>query len=233
MAEQDVEAAVGSQPSEAPPRVVVRREPPVRVVTWYERHGKRILDLVVALVLCLVLLPLLAATALAVRLSLGPGVLYVQERVGRGGRTFRIYKFRSMLPDRRGGAGGGSSWPGPERRTAHKTERDPRHTRLGRLIRRIGLDELPQLWNILRGDMSLVGPRPEITWVAERYGIVDHVRHQVRPGVTGPWQLSPYRQEPIALHLEPDEDYVRKLTLRHDLGLVARTAGSFFGARGA
>ncbi len=194
----------------------------VRIVTRYEKYGKRVLDVVGSLVLLLVLLPFILGTAVAVRLSMGPGVLYLQDRVGRGARTFRIYKFRSMRHDRRR-----TEVPPPDRpdrRLTHKTDADPRHTRVGRIIRKLSLDELPQLWNILKGDMSLVGPRPEIVAVARRAGIVDHPRHLVRPGLTGPWQLSAHRDEQISEHLEFDEEYVRRVTLRGDLRLLAATA---------
>jgi lipopolysaccharide/colanic/teichoic acid biosynthesis glycosyltransferase len=215
----------------AQPELTVVTGLPPRVVTRYERFGKRAFDIVFSLVLLVVLLPLLAATALAVRLSMGRGVLYLQDRVGRHGRTFRIYKFRSMREDRRR-APDPVPVDGQDRRQTHKTDEDPRHTKVGRIIRKLSLDELPQLLNILRGDMSLVGPRPELVSVAKAHDMVAHPRHQVRPGLTGPWQLSQWRDRPIYEHLEPDETYVEKLTLRKDLGYLLRTVGAVFGASG-
>lgn len=215
----------------AQPELTIVADLPPRVITRYERFGKRAFDIVFSLVLLVVLLPLMAATALAVRLSMGKGVLYLQDRVGLHGRTFRIYKFRSMREDRRR-APDPVPVDGEDRRQTHKTDHDPRHTTVGRVIRKLSLDELPQLLNILRGDMSLVGPRPELVTVARAHDMVGHQRHQVRPGLTGPWQLSRWRDRPIYEHLEPDEAYVEKLTLRKDLGYLLRTAGAVFGASG-
>lgn len=190
---------------------------------WYERLGKRALDLAGAVVLLVVLAPLLAGVALAVRAMLGTPVLFRQARVGRGGTTFTLYKFRTMKadrrlrPDRRGPARGDG------RRRTHKSDRDPRHTPVGRFLRRSSLDELPQLWNILAGDMSLVGPRPELTEVADRHGLRHHPRHRVRPGLTGRWQVSARGQGLLHEHVDADLAYVERVTLRGDLAILLAT----------
>ncbi len=198
----------------------------VTSATLYERHVKRALDLVVSASLLLLLIPAVVAIALAIRVGVGRGVLYTQKRVGRSGRTFTIVKFRTMHHDRRSAAVGVEV----DRRAAHKVDHDPRHTRVGRALRRLSLDELPQLWNVLRGDMSLVGPRPEIYDVAVARGLVNHVRHSVRPGMTGPYQVSSLRLNGDlrdGLHL--DEQYVQRITFLGDFRYLIRTVGLMLG----
>lgn len=204
---------------------------PARKRTLYERVFKRPLDLAIAIPLTLGLSPIIATVAVAVRIRLGGPVLYRQQRVGRDGAPFTILKFRTMMPDRRGIAvaydDDDTSFEGPDRRNTHKTRNDPRHTSFGTFLRRYALDELPQLFNVLRGDMSMVGPRPEILGVAEDHGIVDHIRHSVRPGITGPWQLSGDRSKFISESLEHDEQYVEKLTFRSDWSMLVKTVAHF------
>lgn len=186
----------------------------------YHRGGKRALDLTLGLLLMLLALPFLIGIAIALRLSHGAGVLLHQERVGRDGRTFSCLKFRTMDHDRRHEP---ASFPGTDRRTSHKSRNDPRHTTLGRLLRKYSLDELPQLFNLLRGDMSLVGPRPEMAAVATAEFIA-HPRHQLAPGLTGPFQLSMLRLDGdlrSGLHL--DLDYLERCSPLLDLRILART----------
>jgi lipopolysaccharide/colanic/teichoic acid biosynthesis glycosyltransferase len=163
-----------------------------------------------AAVLLVLLAPLLAVVALAVRVVLGPGVIYRQTRVGLNGMPFTIYKFRTMRPGEAGA----------------KEADDPRHTPLGRVLRRYSLDELPQLWNVWRGDMSLVGPRPEQVHIVAALDLWSHPRHRVRPGLTGRWQVSPHRAEPLQNHLEEDIPYVERITLLGDLRIVAQTVAA-------
>ncbi|MFF3615432.1 sugar transferase [Streptomyces sp. NPDC002580] len=162
---------------------------------------RRILDIAFALTLLVLLLPLLASVALLVRVTSGAPVLFRQSRVGAGGREFTLLKFRSM---RQGGAG-------PEVTCTS----DRRVTGLGRVLRRLSLDELPQLWNVLRGDMTLAGPRPEVPHLAERYPPECRWVFRYRPGLTGPCQL---RSREYAGQLEgradPEEYYLRVLVAR-------------------
>ena len=130
---------------------------------------KRAVDLVVAAILLLVLAVPMAAIAVAVRMTMGPPVLFVQHRPGRGGRLFPLLKFRTMAPAR----------------TTTTAEDAQRVTRLGRLLRSTSFDELPELLNVLRGEMSLVGPRPLLAEYLPRYDPVQGRRHEVRPGITG------------------------------------------------
>lgn len=190
----------------------------------YERYAKRTLDVTVAVVALLVLLPVLALVASAVLVRLGRPVFFRQERIGLNGRSFRVLKFRTMGMDRRGREGE-RHWSGPDRRQTHKSAHDPRHTELGRLLRKTSLDELPQLWNVLRGDMSIVGPRPELAEVVARYSDWQHHRHVVRPGLTGLWQISARGGRPMHEVTHIDLEYVERLSLRTDLRILLRTPG--------
>ena len=186
----------------------------------YVRWGKGLLDRTLGLVALVLLLPVLLVVAAAVLVRTGRPVLFRQERVGRDGRPFTILKFRTMGPDRRREQ---RPIAHPERRGYHKSDDDPRHTPLGRRLRRYSLDEFPQLVNVLRGEMSLVGPRPELPAVVRTYRERDHVRHAVRPGLTGPWQTSARDDRPMHEFLHLDLDYVARVSLRHDLALLLRT----------
>jgi lipopolysaccharide/colanic/teichoic acid biosynthesis glycosyltransferase len=155
----------------------------------------------------------------AVRLAIGPGVIYRQARVGRGGRPFVIFKLRTMTHDRRQV----DIRVPDDRRVSHKRDDDPRHTSLGRFLRRTSLDELPQLINVIRGDMSLVGPRPELVGVVRRYEDWQHTRHVVRPGITGLWQVSHRDKGLMCENSRVDLDYIRTLSLLTDLKILART----------
>ena len=204
----------------------------VRSRSLYERRFKRTLDVVGSLAMLIVTLPISAAIALAVRAGLGKGIFYRQDRVGLGGESFTILKFRTMRPDRRKSEVGTLAEAPVEtdRRSEHKVDDDPRHTGLGRLLRRLSLDELPQLLNVLRGDMSLVGPRPELVGVAGARGYRDHVRHEVRPGMTGPYQVSDLRLNgDLRDGLELDEWYVNNLSFGNDLRYLLKTAGVMIG----
>ena len=208
------------------PQHAERRPAPILVVprvTAYNRWFKRPFDVVLALVAAVLLSPLLVVVALSIPLMLGPGgILYRQERIGRDGRVFTIYKFRSMLRDRR--VANSTTYIGPERRTNHKSANDPRHTPYGRFLRATSLDELPQLFNIVRGEMSMVGPRPELTAVAIAEGFASHPRHLTRPGLTGAFQVSHLRSSNrIAAGLHLDLDYVVDVRMVDDVKILGRT----------
>jgi lipopolysaccharide/colanic/teichoic acid biosynthesis glycosyltransferase len=198
---------------------------------WYF-YTKRAIDVVAASVLLLVLLPLLLGIAAAVILDSGSPVLFRQTRIGRGGKPFQMLKFRTMCSDRRRRSIGpprGMS----DRRLRHKSIRDPRVTRLGRFLRRACLDELPQLWNVLRGDMSLVGPRPELPSIVDAYQPWQHMRHLVAPGITGWWQIN--RREDRLMHESTELDiyYVRHHSLLLDVRILTRTLSAVIEGRGA
>ena len=179
---------------------------------------KRLVDVVLSLAALLLLSALLVATALAVWLDDGRPVLFRQARIGRGGREFGMYKFRSMVRD----AASIGPW--------QTAERDPRITRVGRFIRRTSLDELPQLLNVLRGDMSLVGPRPDVP--AQRALYTDEqwaLRCSVRPGITGLAQARLRSEATEAQRLALDLAYAREHSVWMDLKIMAWTLGRLTG----
>ena len=196
----------------------------VRERTLYERSVKRRLDVVVGALVLLVMLPISLGIAIAIRAGLGKGIIYSQRRVGLDGDPFVIWKFRTMRPDRRQSEE--VLTIEQDRRESHKVFEDPRHTGLGRLLRKLSLDELPQLVNVIRGDMSLVGPRPELVGIARARGYLHHIRHEVRPGMTGPYQVSHLRMNgDLRDGLELDEKYVNELTFGNDLRYLVKTVG--------
>jgi lipopolysaccharide/colanic/teichoic acid biosynthesis glycosyltransferase len=183
--------------------------------------GKRAFDVTVAGTALLVLLPVLIFVAAAVRIALGSGIFYRQVRVGRYGDRFAVIKFRTMHHERRGELG---EWYGVERRAVHKSADDPRHTPLGRVLRHWSIDELPQLLNILAGDMSVVGPRPELPHLVATYEEWEHDRHLVRPGLTGLWQVMARGDgTPMRDHARLDVQYARTVSLRTDAAILLRT----------
>lgn len=183
---------------------------------------KRALDLGAALALLVLLAPVLLVAALAVRLDSPGEVIFRQRRIGKDGSPFTILKFRTMVRDA----------PRSPLGTYCYAD-DPRITRVGRLLRRTSLDELPQLWNVVRGDMSFVGPRPDLPHHVERYDGVQRGRLRVRPGITGWAQVNGRNalswSERIALDLE----YLDGWTLRRDLAVLWRTVGVVLSRRGA
>jgi exopolysaccharide biosynthesis polyprenyl glycosylphosphotransferase len=173
--------------------------------------AKRAADVVVSIVLLVLLAPLLFLIAILIRLdSPGPALL-VQRRTGRNGELFQMFKFRSMYRS------------APKYARSPKSSHDPRITRIGRLLRRLNLDELPQLLNVLMGSMSLVGPRPEMPFIVEQYNPKHRERLQVIPGITGLWQLSGDRAFPIHQNIEYDLYYIRNRGFFMDLAILAHT----------
>jgi lipopolysaccharide/colanic/teichoic acid biosynthesis glycosyltransferase len=186
----------------------------------YVRAVKPTLDVLGGLALSLLTAPVVLTALVVARVLLGPGVLLRQPRVGQHGRVFAMYKIRTMRPDRRLRQ---QAYEGPERRTLHKRADDPRHTTVGRFLRKWSIDELPQLWNVVLGDMSLVGPRPELVPVVDHYGLWDHPRHRVRPGVTGLWQVSDLRVAPLHESVHVDLEYLRTVSLACDARILVGT----------
>ncbi len=172
--------------------------------------ASRLLDIVGAITLTVVTLPLTLAAAIAIVLDSPGSPLFTQMRVGRDGQPFRLWKLRSMRRD----AAPYARSPG---------DADPAVTRVGRLLRATGLDELPQLVNVLRGDMSLVGPRPEMPFITEGYTALERERLAVRPGLTGVWQLHGDRSRAMHEQVSLDLYYIAFRTLRLDLQLLAAT----------
>jgi len=192
---------------------------------------KRAMDLTLSVLLLVVLSPLLLALALAVKTSNGP-VLFHQTRVGANGRPFRMLKFRTMVcdaEDRLSDLVDVDRLPEP----VFKLVRDPRVTRVGRVLRRTSLDELPQLWNVVRGDMSLVGPRPEEEQIVARYLPEHRVRLGVKPGMTGPMQVNGRGELRFDERLAVEREYIENLSIARDVRILAMTAAAVLGGRGA
>jgi lipopolysaccharide/colanic/teichoic acid biosynthesis glycosyltransferase len=216
-----------SHPSKRAPAVGNATETRERGI--YERFVKGLIDRTVGLLLVLLTLPIVIPVAIAVFIDLGLPIFLRQERVGRDGRVFKLLKFRSMEPDRR--ATRVPSFVGSDRRFNHKSEEDPRLTPVGRFLRKWSLDELPQLWNVVFGQMSLVGPRPEMVSIVERYELWQHARHQVKPGVTGLWQVSARGEVPMHEATHIDLEYVESISLASDLRILAKTVPAALGDR--
>jgi lipopolysaccharide/colanic/teichoic acid biosynthesis glycosyltransferase len=204
---------------------------------WYSRRHallKRVLDLVIVLPLLVVLAPVLLFVGLAIRLQDGGPALFWQRRVGRDGREFAFPKFRSMHVDAeaRRAALLGANQHGAAGVT-FKMRNDPRVTFLGRLIRRSSIDELPQLWCVLRGQMSLVGPRPPLVSEAQRYSQQDRERLLATPGLTCVWQVSGRSDVPFDQQVQMDLAYMRRPGLMTDLKLLCKTVPAVVRGRGA
>ena len=194
---------------------------------------KRVLDVVGAAVLALVLSPLLALVMLAIRLDSPGPVFFAQERVGRHGRRFRIFKFRSMYVDAEERKAALLAQNEMEGGVVFKMKDDPRITGVGRFIRRGSIDELPQLWNVLKGDMSLVGPRPPLPSEVADYTLEDRRRLEVVPGITCIWQVSGRSEIPFHQQVELDVAYIESQSLWLDLSLLLRTIPAVLLGKGA
>jgi exopolysaccharide biosynthesis polyprenyl glycosylphosphotransferase len=199
---------------------------------YCRRRGKRTFDVVGAGVGLVLLAPVFGMVALAIRFDDGGPVLFRQTRVGRGGTPFSICKFRTMCVDaeqRLASLGSRHDGAGP----LFKLHDDPRVTRVGRFLRRTSLDELPQLWNVLVGTMSLVGPRPALPSEVERYQDFDDRRLLVTPGITGLWQVSGRSDLDWSAGVRLDQYYVENWSFLHDIVILARTVPSVLRSRGA
>jgi lipopolysaccharide/colanic/teichoic acid biosynthesis glycosyltransferase len=224
-------AELSRQTALSPPRVfslpqVKRRVPTAWIVL------KRVSDVAISAILLVVLAPVFAVIALAVKMTSPGSVLFSQSRVGKDGKTFRFYKFRTMVD----GAhllhecvAHLNECDGP----ALKIANDPRLHGLGPFLRRTSLDELPQLWNVLRGEMSLVGPRPALPNEVANYAPAYYERFEVMPGLTGLWQVSGRATVPFKRWMAMDIWYVRNWTPLVDLWLLARTIPAVIFREGA
>jgi len=191
---------------------------------------KRTMDVILAAGALVAVAPLLAAVAAAIKLDSRGPVLFRQTRMGVGGRRFQILKFRTMVADadqQKAGLAHLNEYPDPR---LFKIKHDPRITRLGHFLRRTSLDELPQLWNVLRGEMSLVGPRPCVPEEFEHYAPHHMERLFVVPGVTGPWQVSGRNtvldfEEVVRM----DSDYIRTWSLLRDVVILLKTIPALYG----
>jgi exopolysaccharide biosynthesis WecB/TagA/CpsF family protein len=194
---------------------------------------KRITDATAALILLVALSPLLALIAGLIKLDSRGPVFFRQTRVGQFGRTFQLYKFRSMHPlaeELKTELLGLNQMPGG---VLFKIKDDPRVTRLGRFLRRYSMDELPQLINVLKGEMSLVGPRPAVPYEVKQYTLEARRRLEVKPGITCIWQVSGRSELPFAKQVELDVDYIYAQSAWLDLKLIMRTVPTVLAGHGA
>jgi exopolysaccharide biosynthesis polyprenyl glycosylphosphotransferase len=194
-----------------------------------QRAAKRSLDLLIVLPAMLLALPLMGLISLIVWLDSGGPIFFAQNRVGERGQLFKMWKFRTMVTD-----------PAVHARVQQRSSNgfykhpdDPRVTRIGRFLRRTSLDELPQLFNIMRGDMSLVGPRPELPELVAQYQPWQRRRLAVPQGLTGWWQINGRSDKPLHLHVEEDLYYIQNYSLWLDLQILCRTLGVVVRGKGA
>jgi exopolysaccharide biosynthesis polyprenyl glycosylphosphotransferase len=198
----------------------------------YQRMTKRAFDLVVVALSLPVVLPLTGLIALLIKVDDKGPVFYNPQRVGENGHLFRMFKFRTMVVDaeelqrlveKEDDKG----------RLVHKHRDDPRVTRVGHFLRKTSLDELPQVYNVLKGEMSLVGPRPEMPYLVEKYEPWQRKRFAVPQGLTGWWQVNGRSDKPMHLHTEDDIYYVQHYSLWKDIEILIRTVGVVFRGKGA
>ena len=183
---------------------------------------KRVFDILFGLFALVIAMPIMAISILMVYLEDGSPVIFRQKRVGKNGYLFEIFKIRTMVKN--------AEQLQSQVKTRdlygnliHKMKDDPRITRVGRVLRRFSLDELPQLFNVLAGTMSLVGPRPELPQLAEEYEPWQRKRFEVLPGMTGWWQINSRNDQPMHLHVEDDLYYIQNYSIWLDLQIIMRT----------
>ncbi len=194
----------------------------------YETLFKPLMDRAAGVLLTVLTLPLVLLIVPAIWLTLGKPAVFRQTRVGLFGSEFTVYKFRTMKEDRRLRE---VSYDGTDRRMNHKSEDDPRHVPFGRFLRKWSLDEIPQFWNIALGDMSLIGPRPELPHIVARYDTWQHRRHEVKPGLTGLWQITERGDTPLHEATDIDLDYIENITFHADLQILLKTPAAALGSR--
>ncbi len=187
-----------------------------RLSSFYAKRGKYLFDFVAAFFLILIFSPLMILIAILIKLSSRGPVFFSHKRVGLNSKLFVILKFRSLYIDT------------PSYSEKPDSTEDVRITSIGKWIRKTSLDELPQLFNVIKGEMSLVGPRPEMPFLAENYEPWENQRHLVRPGMTGLWQLSPRRRGSIREGIPVDLEYIEKLSLWNDFKILLRTFKVFW-----
>jgi lipopolysaccharide/colanic/teichoic acid biosynthesis glycosyltransferase len=192
---------------------------------------KRVFDLLFCFIALIPALPVMALSGLMVYLEDGSPVIFRQKRIGKDGRLFEMFKIRTMVKNaeqfRRV-----VEQPHANGELVSKIKDDPRVTRVGRVLRRFSIDELPQLFNVLAGTMSLVGPRPEIPHLLEEYEPWQHQRFSVLPGMTGWWQINSRNIQPMHLHIEDDLYYIQNCSIWLDFQIILRTIWVVLSGRG-
>jgi len=210
--------------------LITLKEP---AITGVALVAKRTMDLVLAALALLLIWPFLLLIALWIKLDSDGPALFKQERVGLDGQRFWIYKFRTMTVGAEQDMTAIMETTEDGKSVMHKDRSDPRITRAGRHLRRWSLDELPQLLNVIKGEMSLVGPRPEVPFMVAEYDSGQRKRLSVLPGITGWWQVTERADQPLALAAEADLYYVNNYSLLLDLQIMLRTLGAVCKGKGA
>ncbi len=210
----------------------------LRLQTWrftvrFSYAAKRAIDVFGSLAGMVLLAPVFLVIALAVKLSSPGPVFFSQVRVGRYGRHFKFYKFRSMYVDAEARKAELLSQNESKDGVIFKMKDDPRITRVGRFLRRTSLDELPQLWNVFIGDMSLVGPRPPVPSEVEKYTLEDRKRLDVIPGLTCLWQIKGRSEIPFKEQVRLDKEYILAPSVWKDIVILFKTIPAIIGGRGA
>lgn len=201
-------------------------------LTDSEVKAKRAFDVFVSAVVLALIFPVLVMVAVAIKLDSRGPVFFKQLRVGKDGKLFKMYKFRSMVV-------GAEALQEAVNKTddhgniVHKTRNDPRITRMGRFIRKTSLDELPQFINVLLGDMSLVGPRPELPWLVDQYEPWQHQRFEVPQGITGWWQINGRSDKPCHLNTDQDIYYIEHYSFWLDIKILLMTVPALLKGKGA
>jgi exopolysaccharide biosynthesis polyprenyl glycosylphosphotransferase len=194
---------------------------------------KRLLDIVVSSILMILLMPVFITVAVAIRLEDPGPILFKQRRVGRWGALFTMWKFRSMYTDAEDRKKELTAQNEMEGGVIFKMKDDPRVTKVGRVIRKTSIDELPQLWNVLKGDMSLVGPRPPVPREVDEYSLSDRRRLEVIPGITCIWQVSGRSDIPFDQQVELDVQYIQSQSFWTDIKILLKTVPALLFGTGA
>jgi lipopolysaccharide/colanic/teichoic acid biosynthesis glycosyltransferase/glycosyltransferase involved in cell wall biosynthesis len=205
---------------------------PTSQLSFWNRTIKRLMDIACALVGLVLAAPIILLAAISIRLDTDGSPFFIQERAGEFGKPFRMVKLRTMVlgaQQQLEEALGVNPLKGP----VFKIPNDPRVTRVGRFLRKSSIDELPQLWNVLRGEMSLVGPRPEELWVVEKYNDEQRQRLAVKPGLTGPMQIAGRGELDMDARLVLEMNYIRNYSLWKDLQIIFHTIPTLLSGRGA
>lgn len=202
-------------------------------VVYGTKMVKRAIDLCVAGVLLVGLSPLFCLAALAIKLTDGGSILFWQTRVGRWGREFAFPKFRSMVVNAEHLQSELAVHNDHKQSVTFKMKHDPRVTRVGRLLRRLSIDELPQLWCVLKGDMSLVGPRPSLPYEVAQYTLADRRRLDITPGLTCIWQVSGRSTIAFPQQVRLDVEYIESRSIRADIKILLRTIPAILSGKGA
>lgn len=204
--------------------------------TFFRRYGKRAMDIILAVPLLLLVSPIIGIAAIAVLVTSGWPVFYGADRQGKGGRQLRMWKLRTMVRDADEIL---ARWRETEPALAAKFEEefkledDPRVTKLGRFLRKSSLDELPQLWNVIRGDMSLIGPRPITEEELAKYGQYAETLLSYRPGLTGSWQTNGRSQTTYPARMWTELEYCQTASFRRDVVILLKTLAVPFRYNGA